>query len=324
MFVSIVLHNFQITSKLVVMGFDLGYWVVSWSTTWFFVFLFIEYNDDHWIQNFRMSKLTLLEISNQLKPMIVKKDAKYCLAIPMEVWVTCVIYKLSHGSNLLICSELFVIGRLMMGLVLWKVVRVVIIVFKSLIFWPMGQKMEVVMMEFKDWHGLPNVHGVIDSTHISISKPKLAFAMDYYYHKSGSYSIVAHVVVDVSLPRNINDFLIPWKSNLYKQAQHRKFFKFVRGSQEGFTPYLFGDKGYSLLPWIMILHKETITFYAWTLYNRKHKWGWLVVKNAFGILKQNFWEFLYKINIDVNLVLDVFTCCCLLHNLILGWRELNI
>jgi hypothetical protein len=27
MLASIVLHNFQLTSKLVVMGFDLGYWV---------------------------------------------------------------------------------------------------------------------------------------------------------------------------------------------------------------------------------------------------------------------------------------------------------
>ncbi len=41
------------------------------------------------------------------------------------------------------------------------------------------------------------MHGTIDGTHISISKPKLAFVEDYYYHKSGSYSIVAQVVVDV-------------------------------------------------------------------------------------------------------------------------------
>jgi hypothetical protein len=33
-------------------------------------------------------------------------------------------------------------------------------------------------------------------THFN-SKPKLAFAKDYYYHKSGSYSIVAHVIMDV-------------------------------------------------------------------------------------------------------------------------------
>jgi len=82
----------------------------------------------------------------------------------------------------------------------------------------MGQKMEVVMMEFKHWHGLLCVHGVIDDTHISISKLKLTFAKNCYYHKSGSYSIVAHVVVDVKmrftnlyvgLPWSINDFRFP-------------------------------------------------------------------------------------------------------------------
>jgi hypothetical protein len=29
-----------------------------------------------------------------------------------------------------------------------------------------------------------------------------------------------------------------------------------RGSQEGFNPYFFGDKGYLLLPWIMTPHEE--------------------------------------------------------------------
>jgi len=33
----------------------------------------------------------------------------------MEVQVACVIYKLSHGSNLLTYIELFMIGELMLG-----------------------------------------------------------------------------------------------------------------------------------------------------------------------------------------------------------------
>jgi hypothetical protein len=37
----------------------------------------------------------------------------------------------------------------------------------------MGQKMEVVMMEFKHWHGLLCVHGIIDDTHISIQNSSL-------------------------------------------------------------------------------------------------------------------------------------------------------
>jgi hypothetical protein len=39
------------------------------------------------------------------------------------------------------------------------------------------------------------MHGTINNTHISISKPKFAFVKDYYYHKMGGYSIVAQAIV---------------------------------------------------------------------------------------------------------------------------------
>jgi len=72
----------------------------------------------------------------------------------------------------------------MVGLVLQEIVRAINIVFKSLISCLVGQKMEVVMMDFKYWCGLPSMHGTINNTHISISKPKLTFVTDYYYHKN--------------------------------------------------------------------------------------------------------------------------------------------
>jgi len=47
------------------------------------------------------------------------------------------------------------------------------------------------------------------------------------------------------------------------------------------------------------------------------------MQKAFGILKHNFQKILYKIDLDITLVLDMFSSC-LLHNLILGWKELDI
>jgi len=100
------------------------------------------------------------------------------------------IYNLSHGSNLLICNELFAIDKSIVGLVIYEVVRTINIMFKSLISWLVGQEMECVMLKFKDWRGLRSVHGTINGMHISISKPNIAFVEDYYYHKIGGYSIV--------------------------------------------------------------------------------------------------------------------------------------
>ncbi len=47
------------------------------------------------------------------------------------------------------------------------------------------------MMEFKDWCGLPKMHGTIDNTHISMLKPNIPFVDDYSYYKSRGHSIVA-------------------------------------------------------------------------------------------------------------------------------------
>jgi hypothetical protein len=92
-----------------------------------------------------------------------------------------------------------------------------------------------------------------------------------------------------------------------------------KGSQYGFNIYLLNDKGYSLLPWIITPHKKgqhhsILKF----LYNKKHKHIRFLIENAFGILKKASREILSKIELDITLVLDIFTYCCFLQNLILS------
>jgi len=126
------------------------------------VFLQTNYDDEWQIQNYKMSKDTLFNITNKLNPLIVK-DTRYHLAILVEVQLACVIYKLFYSSHLLTYNELFVISKSTNGLVIWKVVRTINIEFKILVFWLVGQKIEVVMLEFKDLCNLLNVHDTIDA-----------------------------------------------------------------------------------------------------------------------------------------------------------------
>ncbi len=51
--------------------------------------------------------------------------------------------------------------------------------------------MQEVMAGFKNWYDLPIVQGAINGIHITISKPSSPFPKDYYYHKMGSYNIIA-------------------------------------------------------------------------------------------------------------------------------------
>ncbi len=68
----------------------------------------------------------------------MKKNRKYINAILVEIYVSCVIYKLAHGYNFLICNELFTIGKSITSLVLHIFFDAVNVVFKKLISWPMG------------------------------------------------------------------------------------------------------------------------------------------------------------------------------------------
>lgn len=53
------------------------------------------------------------------------------------------------------------------------------------------------------------------------------------------------------------------------------------------------------------------------MYNRALRQGHRVMKNAFGILEQTWWELLIKSDIDVHFLPNVIFCCAILYNTIL-------
>jgi hypothetical protein len=101
------------------------------------------------------------------------------------------IVKLTHGANMFVCSKLFGIGENTIALLLQKVVKIVNIVFKGFIRRSKEREMEVVTIEFKQWCELPSMQGVINGTHVHISKPKISFAKKYNYFKTSRYSSTA-------------------------------------------------------------------------------------------------------------------------------------
>jgi hypothetical protein len=116
----------------------------------------------------------------------------------------------------------------------------------------MIDKMQVVMLDFKNWYGMPNVMGVIHGIHICITKPTSNFSKHYYYHKTKGYNIMAQVVVDnqkkfmdvfVGLLGSVNDLCV-------------KEIKLVSMCIAWGPPYLLGSKDYQLLPCFMNLLKE--------------------------------------------------------------------
>jgi hypothetical protein len=74
----------------------------------------------------------------------------------------------------------------------------------------------------------------------------------------------------------------------------------------------------------MSLHKDGEQNILEMLFHKKHKQGWLIMENAFGILKKTFRKCHEKTKIQILTMFDLITCYCLLHNFLIGWHEIDV
>jgi hypothetical protein len=59
------------------------------------------------------------------------------------------LYKLAQGYNLLVCNEFLFVGESIMYLVIQAIVVAINVMFRKIISWPIGDKMEIVIHGFK-------------------------------------------------------------------------------------------------------------------------------------------------------------------------------
>jgi hypothetical protein len=132
--------------------------------------------------------------------------------------------------NLFICSNLFVMGKLIMFLVSHEVVITIIKMFKDLISWPSGNEMQQVMVGIGVVY-LP--YKVPSMGHTSI---KLNIQGPFLKIMSGCNIIVQAIIscnkmftnLFVGLHGNVNDFKVLRRSTLRKHAQYHGLFEHIK------------------------------------------------------------------------------------------------
>lgn len=323
-----VLHDFRIVHATTLLDQELGWWVMPRSTSWFSRFVLQEYDDNRWLENFRMTKSSVFSLTNLLRPHIEKQNTRYRLAIPPIVRVACTLFKLCQGASLLLCSEFFAIGTSTVSGIIRDVVKAVNDELRHEIAWPTGNRLQMIIAQFREFSGLPGIVGAIDGTHFHIRKPNDS-PEDYFYFKSGGFTMQCQAVVDrsrkfidisVGMPGSTNDARQLRRSMLYHKATTTNLFD-PADAVEGFVPYLIGDKGYPILPWLITPYRDNPggrRSVQETLFNRKLSRARSVVENAFGILKQTFRELHSASDLHITLLPDVVVCCSILHNLLFG------
>lgn len=90
---------------------------------------------------FRMTKASVFTLSDLLRPHVARQDTTYRVAIPVLIYVVCTLFKLTHGASLLVCSEMFAIGKSTISMVLREVVNAINNTLQHEIMWPTGERL---------------------------------------------------------------------------------------------------------------------------------------------------------------------------------------
>jgi hypothetical protein len=99
------------------------------------------------------------------------KKIQYMCAISIGIRVACSLYKLAHGTEYFQCSEMFAIGKSIMNSFMSSM-----LFSKIRASGKRGGDLLEVMIGFKNFSGLPFVHGAIDVVQVHVYKPKGPFA----------------------------------------------------------------------------------------------------------------------------------------------------
>jgi len=240
-----------------------------------------------------MTKACVFEFADLLEPYVKKKHTKYRVAIPVLIRVAVTLFKLAHSANFTTCNEVFAIGHSTVCKILREVVHAINDTLKCEFGWPSPARQRRNQIQFEEICSLPAVLGAIEGMQIGISKPDHSLA-DYYYFKSGAYSMNCQAVVDadkrfidfyIGMLGSTNDSRVLRRSTLHYDVSYGNLLTPAL-SVDGHTLYLLGDLGYPPLLWLMVPHRGSRNLLVCEkLFNKKLRVGRCVVENAFYILK---------------------------------------
>ncbi len=116
------------------------------------------------------------------------------------------------------------------------------------------------MLGSKDLYGLLSLYGVIDYIQIHIQKPKGACVIDFFpiSWKVTICKCKLLSTMENTFAMSLSECQNPWMIQMFMKAIDESFFNLEHGSQDNIRPYILGDKGYPLLPWLMICYHKLI------------------------------------------------------------------
>uniref|UniRef100_A0A8C8RP66 DDE Tnp4 domain-containing protein n=1 Tax=Pelusios castaneus TaxID=367368 RepID=A0A8C8RP66_9SAUR len=272
------------------------------STEWWDRIVMQLWDDEQWVQNFRMRKATFLELCSELAPALRRKDTNMRSSLTVEKRVAIALWKMVTPDCYRSVANQFGVGRSTVGVALTQVCTAInrVLLRRTV---TLGNVSEIV--DGFAAMGFPNCGGAIDGTHIPILAPD--HLATEYINRKGYFSMVLQALVDHR--GRFTDINAGWSGKVHDARIFRN-----SGLYRKLQGVILGVPAYPLMPWLMKPYTGNLD-QSKERFNYRLSRSRMTVECAFGRLKGR-WRCLYgRLDLSENNIPAVIASCCVLHNI---------
>lgn len=282
--------------------------------------------DSEWKENFRMSRSSLVDLADMLRPYITGTPTVMRSPVGVLKKVACTLYYLSDEGRLRKTANSFGLSRTSVSRIVRQVCEAITLHLgpRYIRLPETDAEAEELVTNFLRAHGMPQCFGAVDGTHIEIRRP--AFHSTDFINRKGKYTLNVQAAcnykqefmdVVIKWPGSVHDARVFTNSELnakFKNGQIPELRKRIVLDEEPIPICLLADPAYPILPYLI---KE----YANGGCNAHEQYfgmslcrGRMVIECAFGRLKARFGALRRAMDINLVDLPKVIYSCFVLHN----------
>lgn len=171
----------------------------------------VLFSDEHWYQNFRVTRATFTFILEEIREHISRRDTTMRKSIPAERRLALTLYYLASTAEYRTIAHLFGVSTSFVCICIKDVCEAINQRLSRVIKFPQGEELEQVINNYEKKWGMPMCAGAIDGTHIPILAPEESHLV--YVNRKGYHSIIMQAVVDSNYL--FRDVVIGWPGSVH-------------------------------------------------------------------------------------------------------------